>query len=123
MCLKYVTRVYEKCFINKFALPCLNGLTFDPGQSIQRRLEEIEVTFKELEEKGVVLERALRGEPGERAATQVLLISTKLTELSCVWSHDQGTRTTDILLVVRQLLVTPTTSDFVPNPDRNTLSL
>jgi hypothetical protein len=70
--------VYEKCFINRVALPCLNGLTFDPGQSIQRRLEEIEVTFKELEEKGVVLERALRGEPGERAATQVLLISTKL---------------------------------------------
>lgn len=33
-------------------------------QSIQRRLEEIEVTFKDLEEKGVVLERSLRGEAG-----------------------------------------------------------
>ncbi|KAM9855107.1 F-actin-monooxygenase mical1 [Aulostomus maculatus] len=34
------------------------------AQSIQRRLEEIEVTFRELEEKGVVLERTLRGEAG-----------------------------------------------------------
>lgn len=38
-------------------------------QSIQRRLEEIEVTFKDLEEKGVVLERTLREETGK---TQVL---------------------------------------------------
>lgn len=37
---------------------------FHKAQSIQRRLEEIEVTFKELEEKGVELERALRGETG-----------------------------------------------------------
>ncbi|KAL6483390.1 hypothetical protein MHYP_G00082620 [Metynnis hypsauchen] len=37
---------------------------FHKAQSIQRRLEEIEVTFKDLEEKGVVLERSLRGEPG-----------------------------------------------------------
>nr|XP_023649329.1 F-actin-monooxygenase mical1-like isoform X2 [Paramormyrops kingsleyae] len=37
---------------------------FHKAQSIQRRLEEIEVTFKELEEKGVVLERALREEAG-----------------------------------------------------------
>ena len=34
-------------------------------KSIQRRLEEIEVTFKELEDKGIVLERTLRGEAGE----------------------------------------------------------
>lgn len=34
-------------------------------QSIQRRLEEIEVDFKDLEEKGVVLEQTLRGEDGE----------------------------------------------------------
>ncbi|XP_054633120.1 F-actin-monooxygenase mical1 [Dunckerocampus dactyliophorus] len=32
------------------------------AQSIQRRLEEIEVTFLDLEKKGVVLERTLRGE-------------------------------------------------------------
>ncbi|KAG5837784.1 hypothetical protein ANANG_G00216650 [Anguilla anguilla] len=37
---------------------------FHKAQSIQRRLEEIEVTFKELEEKGVQLERVLRGEAG-----------------------------------------------------------
>ncbi|MBN3280705.1 MICA1 monooxygenase, partial [Polyodon spathula] len=35
---------------------------FYKAQSIQRRLEEIEVKFKELEEKGVDLERALRRE-------------------------------------------------------------
>uniref|UniRef100_A0A3P8RNP5 Molecule interacting with CasL protein 1 n=1 Tax=Amphiprion percula TaxID=161767 RepID=A0A3P8RNP5_AMPPE len=35
---------------------------FRKAQSIQRRLEEIEVTFKDLEDKGVVLERSLRGE-------------------------------------------------------------
>lgn len=39
-------------------------------QSIQRRLEEIEVTFKELEEKGVVLERALREEAGKRSPSK-----------------------------------------------------
>ncbi len=33
-------------------------------QTIQRRLDEIEVTFKEQEEKGVELERVLRGEAG-----------------------------------------------------------
>ncbi|XP_072222358.1 F-actin-monooxygenase mical1 [Leuresthes tenuis] len=37
---------------------------FRKAQSIQRRLEEIEVTFKDLEEKGVELERSLRGEAG-----------------------------------------------------------
>ncbi|XP_067226795.1 F-actin-monooxygenase mical1 [Chanodichthys erythropterus] len=37
---------------------------FHKAQTIQRRLDEIEVTFKELEEKGVELERALRGEAG-----------------------------------------------------------
>ncbi|GAA6216708.1 protein-methionine sulfoxide oxidase mical1-like [Lates japonicus] len=35
---------------------------FRKAQSIQRRLEEIEVTFKDLEDKGVELERTLRGE-------------------------------------------------------------
>lgn len=34
------------------------------AQSIQRQLEEIEVKQKELEEQGVRLEKALRGEDG-----------------------------------------------------------
>ncbi|XP_060749409.1 F-actin-monooxygenase mical1 [Tachysurus vachellii] len=42
------------------------------AQSIQRRLEEIEVTFKDLEEKGVVLERSLRGEAGSDASTVMI---------------------------------------------------
>ncbi|KAL1020609.1 hypothetical protein UPYG_G00002390 [Umbra pygmaea] len=37
---------------------------FHRAQTIQRRLEEIEVTFKELEDKGVVLEQVLRKEEG-----------------------------------------------------------
>uniref|UniRef100_A0A671QX70 Molecule interacting with CasL protein 1 n=1 Tax=Sinocyclocheilus anshuiensis TaxID=1608454 RepID=A0A671QX70_9TELE len=43
--------------------------SFHKAQTIQRRLDEIEVTFKELEEKGVELERALRGEAGSDPET------------------------------------------------------
>lgn len=50
---------------NLFLTPCC----FCVLQSIQRRLEEIEVTFKDLEDKGVVLEQTLREETG---TTQVL---------------------------------------------------
>ncbi|XP_060914055.1 F-actin-monooxygenase mical1 isoform X1 [Labrus mixtus] len=42
------------------------------AQSIQRRLEEIEVTFKELEDKGVVLERTLRGEAGSAGSPEMI---------------------------------------------------
>uniref|UniRef100_UPI0037E786BA F-actin-monooxygenase mical1 n=1 Tax=Semicossyphus pulcher TaxID=241346 RepID=UPI0037E786BA len=42
------------------------------AQSIQRRLEEIEVTFKELEDKGVELERTLRGEAGSSGSPDMI---------------------------------------------------
>nr|XP_019959820.1 PREDICTED: F-actin-methionine sulfoxide oxidase mical1-like [Paralichthys olivaceus] len=42
------------------------------AQSIQRRLEEIEVTFKDLEDKGVVLERTLRGEAGSSGSPDMI---------------------------------------------------
>ncbi|KAM9751466.1 F-actin-monooxygenase mical1 isoform 2-T2 [Menidia menidia] len=42
---------------------------FRKAQSIQRRLDEIEVTFKDLEDKGVELERSLRGEAGNSGST------------------------------------------------------
>uniref|UniRef100_A0A8D0A4V4 Molecule interacting with CasL protein 1 n=1 Tax=Sander lucioperca TaxID=283035 RepID=A0A8D0A4V4_SANLU len=45
---------------------------FCGSQSIQRRLEEIEVTFKELEEKGVLLERTLRGEAGSSGPPEMI---------------------------------------------------
>ncbi|XP_071771570.2 F-actin-monooxygenase mical1 [Centroberyx gerrardi] len=45
---------------------------FRKAQSIQRRLEEIEVTFKELEDNGVVLERALRGEAGSGGSPDMI---------------------------------------------------
>ncbi|XP_010873475.2 LOW QUALITY PROTEIN: F-actin-monooxygenase mical1 [Esox lucius] len=45
---------------------------FHRAQSIQRRLEEIEVTFKELEDKGVVLEQVLRGEEGSSGSPEMI---------------------------------------------------
>ncbi|XP_038866526.1 F-actin-monooxygenase mical1-like isoform X1 [Salvelinus namaycush] len=45
---------------------------FHKAQSIQRRLEEIEVTFKELEDKGVVLEQVLRGEEGSGGSPEMI---------------------------------------------------
>lgn len=42
------------------------------AQSIQRRLEEIEVTFKDLEVKGVQLERSLRGESGSNGSSDMI---------------------------------------------------
>ncbi|XP_043356282.1 F-actin-monooxygenase MICAL1 isoform X5 [Dermochelys coriacea] len=40
---------------------------FCKAQSIQRRLEEIEVTFRKLEEKGIKLEKSLRGKGGTQS--------------------------------------------------------
>uniref|UniRef100_A0A1A8A2G8 Microtubule associated monoxygenase, calponin and LIM domain containing 1 n=2 Tax=Nothobranchius furzeri TaxID=105023 RepID=A0A1A8A2G8_NOTFU len=45
---------------------------FRKAQSIQRRLEEIEVSFKDLEEKGVVLERHLRGEAANSSSPDTI---------------------------------------------------
>ncbi|XP_028308783.1 F-actin-monooxygenase mical1 isoform X2 [Gouania willdenowi] len=45
---------------------------FRKAQSIQRRLEEIEVTFKDLEQKGVELERTLRGEADSGGAPDMI---------------------------------------------------
>ncbi|XP_059189409.1 F-actin-monooxygenase mical1 [Centropristis striata] len=42
------------------------------AQSLQRRLEEIEVTFKELEDKGVELERTLRGEASSNGSPEMI---------------------------------------------------
>lgn len=39
-----------------------------PSQTIQRRLEEIEVTFRELEQQGIKLEKLLRDEGGKARA-------------------------------------------------------
>ncbi|KAG5282669.1 hypothetical protein AALO_G00058550 [Alosa alosa] len=47
---------------------------FHRAQSIQRRLEEIEVTFKDLEVKGVDLERTLREESGDTPQTKQALL-------------------------------------------------
>ncbi|XP_013886872.1 F-actin-monooxygenase mical1 isoform X2 [Austrofundulus limnaeus] len=45
---------------------------FRNAQSIQRRLEEIEVSYKDLEDKGVELERCLRGESGNNGSPDTI---------------------------------------------------
>ncbi|KAM4737736.1 F-actin-monooxygenase mical1 isoform 1-T2 [Anableps anableps] len=45
---------------------------FCKAQSIQRRLEEIEVSYKDLEEKGVKLERSLRREPTNSDSSETI---------------------------------------------------
>lgn len=54
-------------FLSFWTLPCFDWYLIIPWafQSIQRRLEEIEVTFRELEKKGKKLEQALRDEGGK----------------------------------------------------------
>ncbi|XP_030224848.1 F-actin-monooxygenase mical1 [Gadus morhua] len=69
------------------------------AQSIQRRLEEIEVTFKELEEKGEVLERALRGEPGSGGSPEMIEQWIQLVrEKNAVDSEES-----DLMVASRQL--------------------
>ncbi|XP_032414714.1 F-actin-monooxygenase mical1 isoform X1 [Xiphophorus hellerii] len=45
---------------------------FCKAQSIQRRLEEIEVSYKDLEEKGVKLERSLRRQPNDNGSSETI---------------------------------------------------
>ncbi|KAK5611091.1 hypothetical protein CRENBAI_022162 [Crenichthys baileyi] len=45
---------------------------FCKAQSIQRRLEEIEVSYKDLEEKGVKLERSLRRDPSNSDSSETI---------------------------------------------------
>lgn len=62
-------------------------------QTIQRRLEEIEVTFKDLEEKGVDLERTLREESGDPHQTnQMLHLQTdhQISQHSLHPQHERG---------------------------------
>ncbi|KAF3860896.1 hypothetical protein F7725_001151 [Dissostichus mawsoni] len=69
------------------------------AQSIQRRLEEIEVTFKELEDKGVVLERTLRGEAGSNGSPDMIEHWIQLV-------HEKNslvTEESDLMVASRQL--------------------
>ncbi|XP_062997132.1 F-actin-monooxygenase MICAL1 [Elgaria multicarinata webbii] len=72
---------------------------FCKAQSIQRRLEEIEVTFRELEKKGIKLERALRDEAGSelkaRWINQLLSLVQKKNSLMCEES--------DLMIAVQEL--------------------
>uniref|UniRef100_A0A671UFI6 Molecule interacting with CasL protein 1 n=1 Tax=Sparus aurata TaxID=8175 RepID=A0A671UFI6_SPAAU len=60
-CNKYIIMLFS------FSLSRFCGL-----QSIQRRLEEIEVAFKDLEGKGVELEQTLRGEAGSSGSPDMI---------------------------------------------------
>ncbi|XP_062282751.1 F-actin-monooxygenase mical1 isoform X2 [Scomber scombrus] len=69
------------------------------AQSIQRRLEEIEVTFKDLEDKGVVLERTLRGEAGSGGSPEMIEQWIQLV-------HEKNTlvsEESDLMVASRQL--------------------
>uniref|UniRef100_W5K147 Molecule interacting with CasL protein 1 n=1 Tax=Astyanax mexicanus TaxID=7994 RepID=W5K147_ASTMX len=72
---------------------------FHKAQSIQRRLEEIEVTFKELEEKGVVLERSLRGEPGSDGSATMIDDWIELVQQK----NDLVSEESDLMVASRQL--------------------
>ncbi|XP_066527023.1 F-actin-monooxygenase mical1 [Hoplias malabaricus] len=72
---------------------------FRKAQSIQRRLEEIEVTFKDLEEKGVILERSLRGQPGPDGSTTMIDDWIELVQQK----NDLVTEESDLMVASRQL--------------------
>ncbi|XP_029994888.1 F-actin-monooxygenase mical1 isoform X2 [Sphaeramia orbicularis] len=69
------------------------------AQSIQRRLEEIEVTFKELEEKGVELERTLRGEAGGSGSSDMIEQWIQLVHEK----NDLVSEESDLMVASRQL--------------------
>uniref|UniRef100_A0A3B4WMJ2 Molecule interacting with CasL protein 1 n=1 Tax=Seriola lalandi dorsalis TaxID=1841481 RepID=A0A3B4WMJ2_SERLL len=68
------------------------------AQSIQRRLEEIEVTFKELEVKGVVLEQSLRGEDGNGSPDMIEHWIQLVHEKNALVSEES-----DLMVASRQL--------------------
>ncbi|KAI4883596.1 hypothetical protein NFI96_020712 [Prochilodus magdalenae] len=72
---------------------------FHKAQSIQRRLEEIEVTFKDLEDKGVVLERSLRGQPGSDGSSTMIDQWIELVQQK----NDLVSEESDLMVASRQL--------------------
>ncbi|XP_053099470.1 F-actin-monooxygenase MICAL1 [Hemicordylus capensis] len=74
---------------------------FCKAQSIQRRLEEIEVTFRELEKQGIKLERSLREEGGTESEfkkqwlNQLLYLVQRKNSLMCEES--------DLMIAVQEL--------------------
>ncbi|NWI94915.1 MICA1 monooxygenase, partial [Pitta sordida] len=74
---------------------------FCKAQAIQRRLEEIEVTFRELEQQGIKLEKLLRdenGSPAEQQAqwtNQLLYLVQKKNSLM--------TEESDLMITVQEL--------------------
>ncbi|XP_041860308.1 F-actin-monooxygenase mical1 isoform X2 [Melanotaenia boesemani] len=71
---------------------------FHKAQSIQRRLEEIEVTYKELEDKGVKLERSLRGEAGNEGPEKIEQWIQLIHEKNALVSEES-----DLMVASRQL--------------------
>uniref|UniRef100_A0A3Q3WQN3 Molecule interacting with CasL protein 1 n=1 Tax=Mola mola TaxID=94237 RepID=A0A3Q3WQN3_MOLML len=69
------------------------------AQTIQRRLEEIEVDYKELEDKGKVLEQTLRGEAGNNGSPEMIEQWLQLV-------HEKNTlvsEESDLMVASRQL--------------------
>ncbi|NXA65807.1 MICA1 monooxygenase, partial [Mohoua ochrocephala] len=74
---------------------------FCKAQAIQRRLEEIEVTFRELEQQGIKLEKLLRDENESPAEQQTQWINQLLYLVQK--KNNLMTEESDLMLTVQQL--------------------
>ncbi|XP_015267314.1 PREDICTED: protein-methionine sulfoxide oxidase MICAL1-like [Gekko japonicus] len=74
---------------------------FCKAQSIQRRLEEIEVTFRELEKQGIKLERSLREEGGTESELKRLWMNQLLSLVQK--KNSLMSEESDLMIVVQEL--------------------
>ncbi|KAL8168450.1 UNVERIFIED_CONTAM: hypothetical protein K2H54_002019, partial [Gekko kuhli] len=74
---------------------------FCKAQSIQRRLEEIEVTFRELEKQGIKLERSLREEGGTESELKKLWMNQLLSLVQK--KNSLMSEESDLMIVVQEL--------------------
>uniref|UniRef100_A0A8C9NTC5 Molecule interacting with CasL protein 1 n=1 Tax=Serinus canaria TaxID=9135 RepID=A0A8C9NTC5_SERCA len=75
---------------------------FCRAQAIQRRLEEIEVTFRELEQQGIKLEKLLRDENGKSVADQQTQWTNQLLYL-VQKKNNLMTEESDLMIAVQEL--------------------
>ncbi|XP_060087531.1 F-actin-monooxygenase MICAL1 [Heteronotia binoei] len=74
---------------------------FCKAQSIQRRLEEIEVTFRELEKQGIKLERSLREEGGTESELKKLWLNQLLSLVQK--KNSLMSEESDLMIAVQEL--------------------
>ncbi|XP_054835705.1 F-actin-monooxygenase MICAL1 [Eublepharis macularius] len=74
---------------------------FCKAQSIQRRLEEIEVTFRELEKQGIKLERSLRNDGGTESELKKLWMNQLLSLIQK--KNSLMSEESDLMIAVQEL--------------------